>query len=83
MSADKTVQLAINTIRSLAIDAIQKAQLFARYRTQYPDLAHQIERLSKRELPPDWEKALTTYPPSPAGMATRDASGRDPPGGRQ
>jgi transketolase len=25
MSADKTVQLAINTIRSLAIDAIQKA----------------------------------------------------------
>ena len=25
MSADKTVQLAINTIRTLAIDAIQKA----------------------------------------------------------
>lgn len=51
-------------------------QLFARYRAQYPDLADQIERLSKRELPADWEKALPTYPPSAAGMATRDVSGK-------
>ncbi len=51
-------------------------QLFARYRAQYPDLADQIECLSKRELPPDWEKVLPTYPPSPAGMATRDVSGK-------
>jgi transketolase len=51
-------------------------QLFVRYRAQYPDLADQIEHLSKRELPPDWEKALPEYPPSRVGMATRDASGK-------
>jgi len=51
-------------------------QLFARYRAQYPDLADQIECLNRRELPPDWEKALPTFPTGPAGMATRDASGK-------
>jgi transketolase len=55
---------------------VEWEQLFARYRAQYPDLADQIERLSKRELPPDWEKVLPTYPPSPTGMATRDVSGK-------
>jgi transketolase len=41
-----------------------------------PTCADQIERLNKRELPPDWEKALPTFLPSPVGMATRDASGK-------
>src|SRR5271170_7720 len=43
-------------------------QLRTRYRAQYSDLAEQIACISKRELPPDWEKVLPTYPPSPTGM---------------
>jgi len=51
-------------------------QLFERYSAQYSDLADQIDRISKRELPADWDKLLPTFQPSPAGMATRDASGK-------
>jgi len=51
-------------------------QAFARYRTQYPDLGDQIERISARELPGGWEKALPAFPPSEGGMSTRDASGK-------
>ena len=51
-------------------------EMFARYRAQYPDLADHIERMKKRELPADWEKALPTFPPSAVGMSTRDASGK-------
>ena len=50
--------------------------LFARYRAQYGDLADQIDRILKRELPEGWEKALPQFPPSPTGIATRDASGK-------
>jgi transketolase len=51
-------------------------QTFTRYRAQYPDLAEQVERIARRELPDDWDAALPTFPPSAAGMATRDASGK-------
>ncbi len=50
--------------------------LFARYRAQYGDLADQIDRILNRELPEGWEKALPQFPPSPTGIATRDASGK-------
>ena len=51
-------------------------QQFARYAAQYPDLAHQLECLSKRELPAGWEKVLPSFPPSPTGLSTREASGK-------
>ncbi|MGC2108433.1 MAG: transketolase [Candidatus Korobacteraceae bacterium] len=50
--------------------------MFARYKAQYPDLGDNIERMQQRDLPPDWEKALPTFPPSASGMSTRDASGK-------
>jgi transketolase len=50
--------------------------LFARYKAQYPDLADQLERMNKRELPSGWEKALPTFPASATGISTRDASGK-------
>jgi transketolase len=34
------------------------------------------ERLTDRTPPPGWEDALPTFPPDPAGMATRSASGK-------
>ncbi|MCL2430363.1 MAG: transketolase, partial [Alphaproteobacteria bacterium] len=50
--------------------------MFAQYAAQYPDLANQVERIRARELPEGWERALPTFPPSTAGMSTRDASGK-------
>ena len=49
---------------------------FARYKAQYPDLADNIERMNQRDLPPDWQKSLPTFPASASGMSTRDASGK-------
>jgi transketolase len=50
--------------------------LFQRYREKYPDLADQIDRMDRRELPAGWEQALPVFPPSDSGLSTRDASGR-------
>ena len=49
---------------------------FTRYRAQYPDLADNLERMQKRELPADWEKVLPSFPASASGISTRDASGK-------
>jgi transketolase len=49
---------------------------FTRYRAQYPDLADNLDRIQKRELPVDWEKALPSFPASASGISTRDASGK-------
>jgi transketolase len=48
--------------------------LFAAYRRQYPDLANQIDRMQRRELPADWDHDLPTFPPDPKGLASRDSS---------
>jgi transketolase len=48
--------------------------LYAAYRRQYPDLADQIDRMQRRELPADWDRDLPTFPPDPKGLASRDAS---------
>ena len=50
--------------------------MFERYRKQYPELAGEIERMQRRDLPEGWEKALPTFPPDPKGIATRDSSGQ-------
>jgi transketolase len=47
---------------------------FAAYRRQYPDLADQIDRMQRRELPADWDHDLPTFPPDPKGLASRDSS---------
>jgi transketolase len=46
------------------------------YRKAYPDLAAELERRLKAELPPDWEQALPTFPVDEKGQATRIASGK-------
>ncbi|MGH2585592.1 MAG: transketolase-like TK C-terminal-containing protein, partial [Dehalococcoidia bacterium] len=50
-------------------------QLFDAYRRQYPELADQLQRMQRRDLPAGWESALPTFPPDPKGLATRDSSG--------
>jgi transketolase len=50
--------------------------MFATYRQSHPDLADEIDRMQRRDLPEAWEQALPSFPPDPKGVATRDASGQ-------
>jgi transketolase len=49
--------------------------LFSKYGKQFPDLADNINRMQRRELPDGWDKNLPTFPPDPKGIATRESSG--------
>ena len=50
--------------------------LFTSYRSKYPDLADQIERMQRRELPDGWDAALPVFAADAKGLATRDSSGK-------
>ena len=50
--------------------------MFERYRERHPDLADEIERIHRRELPQDWELNLPVFPPDGKGTAGRDASAK-------
>jgi transketolase len=51
-------------------------KLFAAYRSQYPDLAEQIECMQARGLPSKWDSALLPFPADIKGLATRESSGK-------
>jgi transketolase len=58
-------------------EARQKwAELLESYRTQYPDLAAEVELMQKRELPTGWDRNLPVFPADAKGVAGRDASGK-------
>jgi transketolase len=46
------------------------------YRKQYPELADQLLRMQRRELPEGWDRDLPVFPPSAKGLATRESSGQ-------
>ncbi|HZZ83195.1 MAG TPA: transketolase [Anaeromyxobacteraceae bacterium] len=46
------------------------------YRGRYPDLAGELDRIQRRELPEGWDRGLPEFPPDPKGLATRAASGK-------
>src|SRR5579875_742688 len=46
------------------------------YRKSYPDLAAQIERMQRRELPEGWDAELPSFKADPKGIASRDSSGQ-------
>jgi transketolase len=46
------------------------------YQGKYPDLADQIDRMQKRELPTGWDTDLPDFPADPKGLASRDSSGK-------
>ena len=50
--------------------------LFAEYSKKFPDLADQLRRMQKRQLPDNWEKNLPVFPADAKGMATRESSGK-------
>jgi transketolase len=45
------------------------------YRSKYPDLADQLDRMQRRELPEDWDVDLPIFPTDPKGLPTRTSSG--------
>jgi transketolase len=51
-------------------------QLFASYRAKHPDLADQIDRMQRRDLPAGWDAGIPVFPADAKGMATRESSGK-------
>jgi transketolase len=49
---------------------------FGEYKKHFPQLADQLERMQKCQLPDGWDKDLPSFPADPKGMATRDSSGK-------
>jgi transketolase len=51
-------------------------QRFEAYRGEHPDLADQLLRMQKRELPDGWDADVPEFPPDEKGVAGREASGK-------
>ncbi|MGC1620255.1 MAG: transketolase [Candidatus Acidiferrum sp.] len=49
---------------------------FAEYRTKFPELADELNRIQTGKLPDGWDKDLPTFPADAKGMATRDSAGK-------
>jgi transketolase len=52
------------------------SDLFATYRSQYPQLAGEVDQMQRRELPAGWDRELPVFAADPKGVAGRDASGK-------
>jgi transketolase len=50
--------------------------IFDRYRKRYPELAEEVMRNLRHELPDDWDAELPTFAADAKGIATREASGK-------
>ncbi len=65
--------------QALAHGAAQEVawqQQLAAYRTVYPTLADEYERVLAGDLPVDWESSIPQFVPGDGPMATRKASGK-------
>jgi transketolase len=51
-------------------------ELFGKYGQQFGDLADQVNRMQRRDLPDGWDKDLPSFPPDPKGVASRESSGK-------
>jgi transketolase len=49
---------------------------FELYRTDFPELADELDRIQRRELPEGWQDALPVFPADVKGMASRESSGK-------
>jgi len=50
--------------------------LMESYRLAHPELADEIDRMQRRELPDGWEAHLKAYPADDKGVASRESSGQ-------
>ncbi|HSE41461.1 MAG TPA: transketolase [Acidobacteriota bacterium] len=51
-------------------------RLFEEYTQSYPELADQLMRMQKRQLPDNWDRDLPTFSADAKGIASRDSSGK-------
>lgn len=49
---------------------------FAAYSEHYPELADQIDRMQRRDLPTQWYTSLPSFDADAKGLATRDSGGK-------
>jgi transketolase len=49
-------------------------KLFEQYREKYPDLARELDEITRHELPKGWDKDIPSFAPDAKGLATRDSS---------
>ena len=49
-------------------------ELFDAYRTQHPQLAEELVRMQRRELPDGWDAEIPSFEPDPKGLGGRDSS---------
>ena len=52
------------------------AAKFEEYKKQFPQLADQLDRMQKVQLPDGWDKDLPSFPADAKGVASRDSSGK-------
>ncbi len=50
--------------------------MFRAYKEQYPELADQLSKMERRQLPESWDRDLPEFPADPKGVASRAASGK-------
>lgn len=50
--------------------------LFAAYQAKYPELAAEIETLSRGGLPNGWDRAIESFPADAKGIASRSSGGK-------
>jgi transketolase len=48
----------------------------AEYKKAHPQLADDLERLQRRQLPEGWDKDIPTFPPDAKGLAGRESSAK-------
>jgi len=51
-------------------------ELFGRYKQKYPDMAAQMDKIQRRELPDGWDKNLPGFATDAKGVAGRDSSAK-------
>jgi transketolase len=51
-------------------------ETFGTYRQKYPELAAQLDKMQRRELPDGWGKGLPTFATDAKGVAGRDSSAK-------
>jgi transketolase len=49
-------------------------ELFARYKRDYPELAHELDLIASHKLPDGWDADIPAFSADAKGLATRDSS---------
>jgi transketolase len=71
---DETFEKGIRTRGKQLRDAW--FEMFAAYEREFPELAEEIRRMQRRQLPEGWDEQVPSFEPDEKGVAGRDASSK-------